>query len=312
MAIVMTSQQFCDRLKYLAMKRNSVYRNRYPQNCLYIQSASVISADCSNLIKSLINDPTAYKRTAPVGWYVSPGQNIPDVDIRGVLNLCSNVSTVFSNMIPGEFLSILGDDGNKHAGVYVGEFNDGGICNTVECTTDWGANGITTSYTDANGYRYNHKGGTRAYSKWDHHGRLYRYINYGSQPTPTPSKKIAVDGAWGPATTKLAVYVYSTIHKQKITDTDKVTSQMASLKKYHLNCETSSWQYTADGAAKGSDLIKAMQRVIGELAVDGQAGPGTIKRLQHELQSYGAGNMDGYMGYKTVTAFQKWLNSKVN
>lgn len=176
--VVMTSAQFCERLKYLAMKRKSRYSNKYPYNCLYINAGEIISADCTGLIKSLINDPTAYKRTSPIGWYVTPGQNIPDTTVKGILNLCSGKSNDFKSIVPGEYLAMLGADGNKHAGVYVGEFNDGGICNTVESTGDWSANKITTSYTDENGNRYNHKGGTKAPSKWDYHAKLSRYVSY--------------------------------------------------------------------------------------------------------------------------------------
>ena len=181
----MTSSQFCERLKYLAMKRASQYSNKFPYNCLYIHS-NYISADCTGLVKSLINEPDIYNKTAPVGYYVKPSQVIPDTTVGGILNLCTNVSKNFSQIRAGEFLAMLGSDGNKHAGVFVGEFNDGGICNTVESTCDWGANKMTTSYTAPDGSRYDHKGGKKAVSGWDYHGMLTDYITYEAIPDDPP------------------------------------------------------------------------------------------------------------------------------
>ena len=171
----MTKDEFCYRLKYLAMQRSSYYSNEYPFNCLYIHENGVLSADCTNLIKSLINNPEIYDKTSPAGYWVKPGQVIPDYSVREILNTCTGVSTNFKSIPVGSFLAM---GANKHAGIYVGEFNDGGICNTVEATTDWGADKITTSYTDSSGKRYNHKGGTMAVSSWDAHGLLTKYIDY--------------------------------------------------------------------------------------------------------------------------------------
>lgn len=179
----MTSTDFCQRLKYLAMSRASQYSNKFPYNCLYIHSG-YISADCTGLVKSLINEPSIYNKTSPVGYYVKPSQVIPDTTVKGILDLCSGTSSNFGRIEKGEFLAMLGGDGNKHAGVFVGEFRDGGICNTVESTCDWGANKITTSYTDEQGYRWDHKGGTRAPSKWDYHGKLDKYIDYSEKENP--------------------------------------------------------------------------------------------------------------------------------
>ena len=86
---------------------------------------------------------------------------------------CSGVSPYFQNIQPGEYLYMAG-----HAGIYCGEFDDGGICNTVEYTTDFGDNGITSSYLDpASGRRYDHKNGTE-WRSWERHGKLSDYIEY--------------------------------------------------------------------------------------------------------------------------------------
>lgn len=171
---VMNLETWINKLKYLAMKRNTFYSNEYPYNCGYIHKNGVISFDCIGLVKSLINEPTIAERTAPVGTWVKPGTVIPDrfgeIDI---LNAGTDVKWYFKGIDEGEYLYMAG-----HAGVFVGTFNDGGECNTVECTTDWGANGVTTSYTDPySGRRFDHKGGTEMRS-WEAHSKLTPYINY--------------------------------------------------------------------------------------------------------------------------------------
>jgi len=170
----MTNEQFCERLKYMALKRKSFYSNSFPKNCLYINVGGVLSADCIGLIKSLINDPDVYKRTSPVGYYVKPGQVIPDTTEKGILNLCTDVSANFNKMTRGEYLYYY--DGS-HAGVYVGNFEDeSGTVNVIECTPAFGG-GITTSYVSSTGTRYNHKSGYSV-GRWSQHGKLTKYINY--------------------------------------------------------------------------------------------------------------------------------------
>ena len=180
---MMTSTDFCDRLKYMAMQRASEYNNTFPYNCCYIHENGKISADCIGLIKSLINEPSIYNRTAPVGYYVVPNQVIPDTSEIGLLSLCKNVSTDFNEVKEGSYLYMGG-----HAGIYVGRFEDGGICNVVECTKGWNANKITTSYVDTAGRRFNHRGGSQLGS-WLKHGYLSDYIRFVPQPDIEWKKK---------------------------------------------------------------------------------------------------------------------------
>lgn len=188
-------------LKHLAMNRKTYYDNTYPSNCGEINADGSISFDCIGLVKATINEPGICYKTSPAGYYVKPGTTIPDANEIGLLNLCSSVKWHdFSNVAKGEYLYMAG-----HAGIYCGEFTHaGGTVNTIECTTDFGDNGVTTSYLTPDGRRFDHKGGT-PWRSWEAHGKLSKYIDYGSTPQPQPTKvefryqvKDDMSGAWLP------------------------------------------------------------------------------------------------------------------
>lgn len=172
-------------LKHLAMDRVTYYDNHFPSNCGEINPDGSISFDCIGLVKSTINEPDICYKTSPAGYYVEPGKVIPDgADEIGILNLCTGVQWGrFTNVLKGSYLYMSG-----HAGIFCGEFSDGGIVNTIECTTDFGDNGVTTSWMDiSTGRRYDHKFGTE-WRSWEAFGNLTNYIDYGSGPTPKPTK----------------------------------------------------------------------------------------------------------------------------
>ena len=165
-------------LKHLALERVTYYDNTFPSNCGEINPDGSISFDCIGLVKSLINELDIAYKTSPAGYYVTPGQVIPDATEIGILYLCSDISDKnFDKAVPGEYLYMEG-----HAGVYVGDFTDpSGVVNTIECTVASFDSGVTTSWTAPDGTRYNHKGGY-AERKWLKHGKLDKYIDYSGQP----------------------------------------------------------------------------------------------------------------------------------
>lgn len=291
------------RLKHLVFNRSTYYSNKFPNNCGYIHNGGVLSFDCIGLVKSLINNPDIAYKTSPVGYHVPTGTTIPDTTELGILNLCSNVSYNFNNIPVGSYLYM-----NGHAGVYVGSFQDGGECNVIECTPAFGG-GVTTSWVDGSGRRFNHRGGYQV-ARWEAHGQLSRYIDYGSpQPQPTPSGKISVDGEWGSGTTKLLQQILKT-------EVDGIVSnQDSDCRKYCLNCvpygmNFGSWVWN-DGSGY-SPMISALQKKVGA-STDGKFGKETIKKLQEFLNTNMKLNLevDGYCGKETVTALQNWLNSQV-
>lgn len=178
---------FIKGLKHLAMDRVTYYDNHFPSNCGEINPDGSISFDCIGLVKSVINEPDICYKTEPAEYYVKPGQVIPDgADEIGILNLCTGVEWGrFTHALKGSYLYMEG-----HAGIFCGaEFKHGsGIVNTIECTTDFGDNGVTTSWMDiSTGRRYDHKFGTE-WRAWEAFGNLTNYIDYGSTPKPQPTK----------------------------------------------------------------------------------------------------------------------------
>ena len=164
------------RLDYLAENRITYYDNQHPSNCGEINPDGSISFDCINMPKSIINEPDIVYKTKPAGYYVKPGQVIPDVDGMGILGLCTDVHWFdFSTIVPGEFLYMRIDG---HGGVYRGEIvRNGKIYNVDECTAAWGG-GVIHSYMDLKtGARYAYKGGPQIYA-WEAHGKLSKYIDY--------------------------------------------------------------------------------------------------------------------------------------
>lgn len=129
-------------------------------------------------------------------------------------------------------------------------------------------------------------------------------------PAPTPSKpvappkptsnKINVDGSWGQATTKAL---------QKILGTKQdgiVSNQPTINRKYLYSASSTSWQFKKTGYSSGSNMIRALQKLIGAKA-DGWFGKNSVIALQRFLKV----KVDGSMGPATVRALQKYINSKL-
>lgn len=294
---------FIKALKHLALERVTYYDNSFPGNCGEINPDGSISFDCIGLVKSLINELDIAYKTSPAGYYVRPGQVIPDTTENGILSLCTDVRTSnFLAAAPGSYLCMYA----SHAGVFVGEFEDpSGICNVIECTAAFDG-GVTTSYVSNDGTRYDHKGGAYA-GKWNAYGKLSRYIEY----PVIPSGKISQDGEWGKETTTAVQKVLKREYPQLEVD-GIISGQDIELKKYLEAADASGWEFVRN--ASGSATIKALQNNLNRLgcsagAEDGIAGPDTVKGLQRFLNKKGyAISVDGYMGRQTVYAYQTFIN----
>lgn len=122
----------------------------------------------------------------------------------------------------------------------------------------------------------------------------------GTTSSAAKSEKIAVDGSWGKATTRLSQKVLGT-------SVDGIVSNQPVVNKQYLpNCSTTSWQFKSSGYSGGSSMVKALQRRVGATA-DGYCGKGTVTKLQKYLGI----STDGSCGPATVKAWQRYLNSKV-
>ncbi len=154
---MLTAKTFCEELEQLCWC-DTFYKNKYPYNLLYYYGNDRWSADCNNLIKALLNGRDIHN--AGVNTFQSNLSFTGDVTELGLLNLCRNISTDFSNL--GTHPHILYMDG--HVGTYLGYEVEyyGNVYNTVECTAwtgDVGHNGVIYSYVDKGGNRRFHKGG---------------------------------------------------------------------------------------------------------------------------------------------------------
>ena len=113
--------------------------------------------------------------------------------------------------------------------------------------------------------------------------------------------KIVVDGAWGRDTTTLAQKVFGT-YADGI-----VSNQNMDMQKFLPACLTSSWEFVSPlKLSGGSQLVKAIQEMLGMKVIDGIFGYDTSGALQQFLGV----PVDHYFGYNSVVAWQKWLNNQ--
>lgn len=202
MSKVMTSQQFISKLKWLVEKvPNYYYSGKLWLD--YNKSNGKFRMDCLLSVKGLLWNFSANKNKAR-GGAVYGSHNVKDFTCNGALDLCTDVSTNFENLTPGEYLCMKGTKYN-HTGIYLGNNQ------VFECTTGWGVNRCIISKIDNKGTRsYNGRNNLR----WTYHGKLC-YIDYTDQPTPINQVKILqaymneqwhlgleVDGHFGPLTRK--------------------------------------------------------------------------------------------------------------
>lgn len=119
-------------------------------------------------------------------------------------------------------------------------------------------------------------------------------------PTPAGVGQVKADGWFGSDTIRAAQHVFGT------PEDGLVSSQYAGNREYCPNA-TSGWEWVGYGAAQGSQLIAKIQAWAGAGSVDGLIGPETIKAIQRKLGV----TADGYMGAQTVSAFQNYLNERI-
>lgn len=176
---VFTSKQFISKLKWLVYDVPNYYHSESDTWCRYNWSNNKFMMDCVVSIKGLLWGFNANKN-APHGGGVYLANGVADFTPDSGLDYCSDVSTNFEHLVPGEFLSMKGT-GHSHAGVYIGNGK------VFECTVAWGVNRCVISDIDKNGNRsYN---GVRSL-RWTYHGKL-GYIDYSDadESTPVPSDK---------------------------------------------------------------------------------------------------------------------------
>ena len=123
--------------------------------------------DCAGLIKGILWGWTG-EETASYGGGIYQSNGVPDTNVSGLEECCTDLSEDFSALRPGELLFLPG-----HVGVYAG---DGKV---IEATLWKEYDGVVQTDLSARG--------------WTHHGKL-SFIEYTAEPTePTPKLFLHVE-----------------------------------------------------------------------------------------------------------------------
>lgn len=181
---MMKSTDFIAKLKDIATNYKTLYvmgcfgapmtatnKKRYTNNHTYNKqtartkminaaTADTFGFDCVCLIKGVLWgwSGDANKVYGGAGYAVN---GVPDIGADTMITKCSDVSTDFSNIVPGEAVWMSG-----HIGVYIGD----GLA--VECTPKW-ANKVQITACNCSKAGYNRR-------NWTKHGKL-PYIEYVSE-----------------------------------------------------------------------------------------------------------------------------------
>lgn len=151
------------------------YTNNYDYNKQPSRKNKILNAsydtfgfDCVNLLKGILWGWNG-NVNATYGGAVYASNGVPDTNANGMFNsYCTDKSSNFSNIIPGEFVWMDG-----HIGVYIGD----GLA--VECTPIW-KDGVQITAVGNIGKKSGYN--TRT---WTKHGKS-KFLDY-SEPTPTPT-----------------------------------------------------------------------------------------------------------------------------
>ena len=198
MSKVFTAKQFVDKLKWFTTLPNVYYSGKYWSQ---LNDKGQWRNDCVLSVKSILWGFSADKNKYR-GGTIYKSNGVADFSCNGALNYCSNVSTNFAHLTPGEYLCMKGTKHN-HTGVYLGNGK------VFECTTGWNTKKCIISEIDSKGTR-SYKGVKNL--RWTYHGKL-KYIDYSGEPVPmgqvailqTAMNKqwncgLAVDNSFGPKT----------------------------------------------------------------------------------------------------------------
>lgn len=174
---IFTVKEFTDKIRHLNTIPNIYYSGG---NGWSSWNGSAWQFDCVCSIKSILWGWHEDKNKAH-GGAIYKSNEVPDFTTDGGLDFCSDVSSDFSTLQPGEYVCMAGT-GISHAGVSFWDENEQKV-RIFEVTTDWGVNGTTLSDVNSNGVRSRYGQDSL---KWTYHGKL-EWIDY-NDPEPTPLK----------------------------------------------------------------------------------------------------------------------------
>ena len=184
--VIMSADEYIRRLKVIA-GRKTFYKNKYPFNLCYINNDGRTSADCSNLVKAILNGYDVNNLTK--GYYQRDLSNTGDCTEAELLAQCTDVSQDFTKIKAPAILYQKG-----HIGTYIGITPDNRF-NVIEATPSFGG-GVVYSWVDQDGTRRSENGGKPivlkdgTYQRWSHHGKPTRWVDMsGNAETPKEEKK---------------------------------------------------------------------------------------------------------------------------
>jgi hypothetical protein len=274
MSKVFTANQFIEKCKWLVNSVPNIYHSENGTWCTLRNGKWRM--DCVVSIKGLLwgfKGDTSKSRGGAT--YLSNG--VADFGANDGINYCSNVSTDFNNLVPGEYLCMKGTK-YSHAGVYLGKGK------VFECTTGWGANRCIISEIDKYGNRYYN--GVKNLAKWTYHGKL-NYIDYSDQ-TPSENDRVrqlqhvlnqqyncglAEDNSFGPLTYKECMNHY--LHLGKVA---KIHIKWLQARLIELGYSCGSCGVDGSFGYDTLSAVKRFQRDRG-LKQDGYVGGATHRKL---------------------------------
>ena len=266
---VFTSKEFIKKLKWLVCDIPNVYYSG--KNWSKLNSDGKWQFDCVLSIKSILWGFKADKDLFR-GGTIYKSNGVADFSCNGALNYCSNVSTDFTKLLPGEYLCMKNTKYN-HSGIYLGNGK------VFEDTTGWGVRKAIISDITPSGTRsFNGKRNLR----WTYHGRM-KYIDYSDvledqkELVKELQRKLneqwncglEVDGSFGPLTTKACM-------KHQLMYGINASIMVKWLQKRLLN-----YGYS-----------------VGNAGIDGHFGPDTKKAVLKFQKDYGL-KVDGIVGKQT-------------
>ena len=268
---VFTAQEFIKKLKWLVNDVPNVYYSG--SNWSKLNSKGQWQFDCVLSVKSILWGFKADKNVFR-GGTVYKSNGVADFSCNGALSYCTDISTRFDNLTPGEYLCMKGTKYN-HTGIYLG---NGKVFEDTSSSA-WGVHKAIISEINSKGERF-YKG--KRNLKWTYHAKL-NYIDYSNEPKPINQVMIwqeamnkqwncglAVDGSFGPACTKEATKHY--LHY--------LINAPIMVKWLQTRLNELGYNLAVDGSF-GPDTrnkVKQFQKKM-HLAVDGNVGPATVKAL---------------------------------
>lgn len=179
MSKVFTRNEFIEKLKWLVNDVPNYYHSENGTWCNYNWNNNKFMMDCVVSIKGLLWGFKADKYKSH-GGAIYGSNGVRDFTANGGINYCTDVSSDFSKIQPGEYMCMAGTS-YEHAGACLESATPTKRGKAFECTAGWGVNRCVISEFDIYGNRYYN--GVKNVAKWTKFGKL-QYIDYSDTPTP--------------------------------------------------------------------------------------------------------------------------------